>query len=235
MALPKIEYPVFTLEIPSTKAVWEFRPFLVKEEKILLMAQQTGEAVEVVQALRQVINNCTVGEIAVDKLTMFDIEYMFLQLRSKSVNNIVDVKVTDKEDGEVRSFQIDLDEIKVKFPDVDHSEFKANDIEFKLRYPPVSVAIRALKIEDSVDQLFFVVQNCIEKLTMPDGTVHKMSDYTADEITTFTSDLGASAMNKIREFLAVIPSLKHEIKYTNSKGTEQTIALTSITDFFTLG
>jgi hypothetical protein len=113
MALPKISTPILSFVIPSTGMVMKFRPFLVKEEKILLLAQQGGDN-DTITALKQVITNCCHDQINVDKLTTFDIEYIFLKLRSKSVDNMVKLRFRDREDDKIYDFDVNLDEIEIK-------------------------------------------------------------------------------------------------------------------------
>ena len=114
MALPKIETPIFYIKIPSLQKEFRFRPFLVKEEKLLLMAQEAGGKEEIL-ALIQVINNCCLDSIDVDKLTTFDVEYIFLKVRARSVNNIVKLRYRDTEDNEIYEFELNLDDIQISF------------------------------------------------------------------------------------------------------------------------
>ena len=109
MALPKIKNPVFSLEVPSTKKEIEFRPFLVKEEKILLIAGESGTTKDIIRAVKQFINNCVLTEdFDIDKLAMFDLEYIFLKIRANSVNNIIEFTVTDEDDG--KDYDLSLEE-----------------------------------------------------------------------------------------------------------------------------
>ncbi len=126
MALPKISVPVFTIKIPSTGKELKFRPFLVKEEKILLMAQQSENS-EILLALKQIINNCCFDDLDVNQLATFDLEYVFLKLRSRSVNNIAKLRYRDNEDDKVYDFEVNLDEIEVKIdPENNNSELIQN-------------------------------------------------------------------------------------------------------------
>jgi hypothetical protein len=116
MALPKLMHPTFELTVPSTKKTCKFRPFLVKEEKLLLMAKQSGEQIDIVNVLKQVINNCDVESVVdVSQLSSFDIEYLFLKLRAKSINNMIELSYTDYEDDQNYKFTVNVDDVEIQY------------------------------------------------------------------------------------------------------------------------
>ena len=116
MSLPKIEHPIFKIKIPSSKREVRFRPFLVKEEKILLIAKTSEQENDILLAIKQVVNNCALDDLNIDKLALFDVEYLFLRIRAQSVNNIVSVTYRDNEDPMDYDFDIDLNNVNVVFP-----------------------------------------------------------------------------------------------------------------------
>jgi hypothetical protein len=164
MPLPKIDQPIFDMTIPSIGKTITFRPFLVKEEKILLIAQQSGNDTDVIRAIKQILNNCVLEDIDLDSLAIFDIEYMFLKLRSKSVNNIVKLSYRDVEDGEVYDFELDLDTIEVTIPENIGSKIEINDtVGMTMKYPSASITDRLKDFDTEVDLMTFFIVNCIDE------------------------------------------------------------------------
>ena len=236
MSLPKISYPIFELELPSTKQKIKYRPFLVKEEKILLTAQVSGEAEDVVNSIRQVINNCILSEgVNIDTLTTFDLEYLFIKIRSKSVNNIIKLAYRDLEDDKRYEVEVDLDEIKI-LEDPNHTNKIAitDDMGMIMKYPSADIA-SSLKILDGEMDIFFeVLKGCIESI-YDSESVYKVSDYSSEELDEFVQSLDVNTFKKIQDFFATMPRLHYEVKYTNSLGNEKVIPLTTLNDFFSLG
>lgn len=236
MPLPKIEYPINEIEVPSMKKKFKFRPMLVKEEKILLMAKVSEDDTDIFSAVRQVVNNCCIDpSLDVDKLAIFDLEYLFLKLRSMSIGNTTEVSFRDNEDEKVYDFTIDLDTIDVKFPEnVDKTVQITDTSGFTLRYPPATLYADKEFLNLEPSQVFDrLVLECIDKVF--DGEkVYESNLYKKEEIEEFVESLPMKAYDKIRDFFNNVPSMKHEIKYNNSKGTERKIVLRNLSDFFTL-
>lgn len=236
MPLPKIEYPINEIEVPSMKKKFKFRPMLVKEEKILLMAKVSEDDTDIFSAVRQVVNNCCIDpSLDVDKLAIFDLEYLFLKLRSMSIGNTTEVSFRDNEDEKVYDFTIDLDTIEVKFPEnVDKTVQITDTSGFTLRYPPATLYADKEFLNLEPSQVFDrLVIECIDKVF--DGEkVYESNLYKKEEIEEFVESLPMKAYDKIRDFFNNVPSMKHEIKYNNSKGTERKIVLRNLSDFFTL-
>jgi hypothetical protein len=235
MTLPKIQYPIFDLTIPSSNQNITFRPFLVKEEKILLIAQQSQSEPDIMRAIKQIINNCILEKgFDVDKLTTFDIEYMFLKFRSKSVNNLVKVTYKDNEDQELYDFEIDLDKVEMIVPDSD-KKIKINDeLGIVLRYPSANIVdvIKSAANEDEIlDEFMF---SAIEYVYDTEN-VYPFDENTKDEKKEFLDSLDINTFTKIREFLENLPKLSHTIEYTNKNEKLVKIELSSLSDFFTLG
>jgi len=231
MALPKIDQPLFDLIIPSTGKKIAFRPFLVKEEKILLIAQSGGDG-DIIRAIKQIINNCVIEDINVDELATFDLEYMFLKLRAKSVNNLIKLSYRDNEDDELYDFEVDLDTIEVEMPKDINSKIKINEtVGMTMKYPSAGISDKISEFENEVELLTFFITNCIDTI-YDEETVYIASDYSAKELNEFLDSLDISTFDKIREFFEKIPKMRHVINYTNKLGNERTIELSSIRDFF---
>ena len=242
MALPKIKIPLFDVTIPSTKKDAKFRPFLVKEEKILLIAQSGGSKREMVNSLKQVINNCVTmldgTDVDVDALTTFDLEYIFLKIRSKSVENIVKLKYLDHEDEKEYEFEVRLDDIAIKYSPDHSNKVKINDdIGIVLRYPTASIINTFDKEEDEdlseTEISIAMVKHCIDKIYDKEQ-VYLVSECAPGELDEFIDSMNVKAFEGIQKFFESMPTMYHKIEYTNSKGTARVIELTTLDDFFTL-
>ena len=235
MPLPKIDQPIFDMTIPSTGKKITFRPFLVKEEKILLIAQQSGNDTEIIRAIKQILNNCIQEDLDIDGLAIFDLEYMFLKLRSKSVNNVVKLSYRDNEDDEIYNFELDLDTIELDMPESVNSKIEiTKDVGMTMKYPSASITDRMKDFENEVDLMTFFIINCIDTIYDEDS-VYVADDFNEKEISEFLDGLDVKTFEKIREFFEEIPRLYHKIEYTNSMGSNRSIELTSLKDFFMWG
>lgn len=242
MHLPKVGFPTFEVAIPSTKEVIKMRPMLVKEEKILLMAREGEERQEIISAIKQVVNNClVVPSPKIDTLTMFDIEYLFLKLRAQSISNETKVSYKDNEDGKVRTFDIDLNNVVVKFPEHDDKDIKVSDaVTIVMRYPPASLYSNKEFLDSTGDKLLdMLIQESIDKIY--DGKIvidvanpKPGMAMSRAELAVWLDNLDLRVYGKIREFLSDLPTLFYEIKYTNDNGKERTIELRTLNDFFML-
>lgn len=234
--LPKLDKPQFTMTVPSQNRSVDFRPFLVKEEKILLLAQQAEDDKDIVKALTQILNNCiTTPDFDVTRLTTFDLEYMFLKLRAKSVNNIVELRYQDVEDEKIYTVKVDLDEVEIiRTPEHTNKIEITETIGIIMKYPSVTIADG---IPDGADQLQimdYLIKSCIDKIYDAE-TVYSTLDVSDEELTAFLDDLDVQTYDKIRQFFQTMPRMAHEISYTNSNGAVRTIELSGIRDFFTWG
>lgn len=235
MKLPKIQYPVTEFTVPSTGKELSFRPFLVKEEKILLMAQQTKDKKEILKAIKQIINNCSVEKIDVNKLLIVDLEYLFLQLRAISVNNVVELTYTDNEDGEDYKFKVNLQEIEVKKPKkkVSNKIEVTPEIGLILKHGNGDTVDQMTDIHNESELMSFYIKHCIEQVYDKDN-VYVMSEMEAKDIEEFVDQLPSTALEKIRAFFATAPRMEHVITYKNKKGSDRKIVLNTLEDFFTL-
>jgi hypothetical protein len=235
MPLPKIDQPLFDMTIPSTGKKIAFRPFLVKEEKILLIAQQSGNDSEIIRAIKQILNNCIQDDIDLDSFAIFDLEYAFLKLRARSVNNIVKLAYRDTEDDEVYNFELDLDKIEIEMPEKINSKIDITDtVGMTMKYPSASITDKMTNFDNEVDLMTFFIVNCIDTIYDEDS-VYVADDFSEEEISEFLDGLDVKSFEKIREFFESVPRLYYKIEYTNSIGSERSIELTSLKDFFMWG
>jgi len=235
MPLPKIKHPIFEFVVPSTNKKESFRPFLVKEEKILLMAKTSEEPNEILRAVKQVVNNCALSKsFDVDRLAIFDIEYLFMQLRAISVNNIVKVSYRDNEDDEIYEFSIDLKEVKVQFPEKIDRVIKITDkMGIQMRYPTASIFDDKDFFGSGDDAFYELVIRCIDKIYDGDE-IYDPTEYSKEEVEQFLDDCGIETFEKVQMFMSNVPKLYHKLEYKNKNGNQRVIELTSLTDFFTL-
>ena len=218
MALPKLNVPVYEAVLPSTEKVIKYRPFLVKEEKLLLTAQESGEDA-VLPAVKQIIKNCVQGEIDVDNMPIFDIEYVFLRLRAKSVGEEITLGLKPwgcpQNDGELCKFTtevaINLEEIKCVKDKTHTSKIMLdNKIGIMMKYPDIS----QLNTKGSENEMGFeVIKKCINMIFTEEET-HERDSFTDKELDDFIDSLNTKQMEKIKNFFDTMPVLKHTVKYT---------------------
>lgn len=238
--LPKIKHPLYKQTIPSTKQKIMFRPFTVKEEKLILMAQQSKSIDDAIGAVKQILQNCIVkpGDFDVDKLATFDIEYLFIKLRAKSVSETVDLVYTEtfenEEDQPIKyKATIDLDDVQVKFHD-DHSDtIMLNDeVGVKMTYPSFD-QLAAITDADNEQQGFDLMLSCISVVFDGDNVYSAASDFTREELNEFVEQLSLKPVKKLGEFFAKMPSVQHDVTFVSADGIEKVITLKGINDFFT--
>jgi hypothetical protein len=222
MPLPVIEHPTFELTIPSSKNAVRYRPFLVKEEKILLMAQESGDELEIINAIKQIVNNCLIdGDFIIESAPTFDIEYFFMKLRASSVNDIITINVTDEDDLSEHEVEIDLKEVEVVFPEEETSNLIQvdDDVAMELRYPTFEDLQNVGTMESLVDSVDLVT-SCISKVHSGDE-VFDTIDYTKEEMSEFVDNLPANAFEKMQDFFTSMPKISHEVKYKIGKKTKK--------------
>jgi len=235
MALPKLNVPKYKLKLPSDGRTVTYRPFLVKEEKLLLLATETGEQDEIIGAIKNIIAECT-DITSVDKLATFDIEYLFLQIRTKSVGENVDVSVTCTDDGETEvQVSIPLDEIKVVKTRGHKKELKLDDeIAVTMGYPNLASFVE-MNFGDEVnqiDQIFQMAASCIE--TIADANqIYECKDVPKSEILEFLDQLSSKQFAELQKFFETMPKLSHKIQVTNpNTGVESEVVLEGLASFF---
>ena len=235
MALPKLNVPKYKLKLPSDNRTVNFRPFLVKEEKILLLATETGEQDGIVTAIKDIIKECTDVK-DVDNLSTFDIEYLFLQIRTKSVGESVDVSITCPDDGETEvKVSIPLDEIKVVKTRGHKKDIKLSDeVAVTMGYPSLQTFVQMNFGEDTnqVDQVFDMAASCVETIS-DTNQVYDCSNIPKREIVEFFEQLSSKQFMLIQEFFEKMPKLSHTLKVTNpNTGVESEVVLEGLASFF---
>lgn len=235
MALPKIDQPLFELEIPSTGKKAKYRPFTVKEEKILLIAQESQDMDQIILSIKQVISNC-LEEVDVDDLSVFDLEFIILNIRAKSVNNEIAFGFEDEDTGERIDTVIDVNEIKVDF-NPDHSKKIEINSQYymMMRYPSLE-EVRQMQSADegSTEQMFTTMVSCIDTLVdQSTDEVFKMQDFTSEEVADFVDGFTSTVVEKIQQFYMTMPKLRHVIDYKDSKGKAKQFVVEGMDSFFT--
>jgi hypothetical protein len=234
--LPKIDKPLFKMTWPSKKKEVLFRAFLVKEEKILLIAQESKDDREVTLAIKQILNNCIQdSDFNPEELTTFDLEYMFLKHRAKSVDNIVKLSYLDGEDDKEYNLQVNLDTVELTYTEGHTNVIKLNDeIGIIMKYPTVDMLASLPEDANGYDLIDYLVKNCIEKIYDTE-TVYLPEDAEEGELDEFLGNLEVNAYKQISDFFDTMPRLEHKLTYTNSLGNERTVVLSTLRDFFTWG
>lgn len=232
MALPKIELPIFETVLPSTKEKIKYRGFTVKEEKIMLVAQEAGEAAQQVMAVKQVVNNCLI-EKDVSELAMFDLEYMMLALRAKSVDNSIKFQIKDADTEEIVELEMDLNNIQLIESDGHTNKVSINETyTLFLKYPTIDQFIQIAE-SDPDDPLtsYFMLISCLDKVAS-DDEVFAFKDYSREEVDKFMEDISGDVIRGIEKFFETMPQLKYEIPYTLKDGTEKTFDVVGLNSFF---
>ena len=235
MALPILETATYELTLPSSDVQVKYRPFLVKEEKILLLAMESDNAGEITKALKDIVHACTFGSINVDLLPTFDLEYIFLNVRAKSVGEVAKLKLLCPDDKETyANVELDLSKVEVQVDDAHTNEIVVNDkIKMLLSYPTIDSFDPKMDAANmKTAQLFDVITNVIHEIY--DGeTVHKASDYTKKELHEFLESLSSDVFLNIQKFFTTMPRLQHEVEVENPK-TKVTskIMLSGLQSFF---
>ena len=238
MPLPKIATPTYSLVLPSTEKEISFRPFLVKEEKLLVLALESEDTKQITTAIKAVLKSCiqTKG-IKVESLPTFDIEYLFLNIRGKSVGESIDVNIVCPDDEKTNvKVVIDLDDIKVKKTEGHSNQIKLdNTLMMELKYPSLDEFIKNnfdFKDENAMEQSFKLIAASIDKI-YNEEEVWVAEDCTKKEITEFLESMNSSQFKKIEEFFTTMPKLSHTIKVTNPETkVKSEVVLEGLASFF---
>ena len=233
MALPKLATAKYELTLPSTGKKIEYRPFLVKEEKILLTAQSTGEDADMLRAVEQIIENCTFGELKVGELPFFDIEYVFIKLRSKSIGEVATVNLLCPDDGETRvEVDINLDEVECVRDVTHNAEIQlTEEVGIKLDYPRIDSIASMAQVSDS-EAGFAIVKQCISQIYDKEN-VYAKSDMDSKELDEFIDSLSHGQFEKVQEFFDTMPKVKHAVKVKHpNTGIESEVVVEGMQNFF---
>ena len=238
MPLPKISTPIYELTLPSTKKKIKYRPFLVKEEKILIIAMESEDTKEITNAVKTVIKNCIITRgVKVEALSTFDIEYLFLNIRGKSVGEEVDVMVTCPDDGVTQvPVTIALDEIKVQETKKHSRDIKLdNDLTLRMKYPSMEQFVQsnfAIGDDMSLQDTFEIVSSCIEQVYNEEES-WSASECSKKELADFMEQLSSKQFKQIETFFETMPKLSHTFKVKNPKtGVESEVVLEGLSSFF---
>jgi citrate lyase gamma subunit len=237
MPLPTIATPTYELELPSSKKKIKYRPFLVKEEKILVIAMESQDDSQIGNAIKEVISNCIVTRgVKVENLATFDIEYLFLNIRGKSVGETVDVLITCPDDNQSQvPLSIDLDEIRVTISPEHSRDIKLDDnLTLRMKYPALDQFIKSNfnVSEVSVDDTFELIAGCIEQVYSEEESWNA-SDCSKKELFQFVEQLSSKQFKEIEKFFETMPKLTHTIRVKNpNTGVESDVVLEGLTAFF---
>jgi hypothetical protein len=243
MALPKIDVPVYTIDLPLSKKKIKYRPFLVKEEKLLLMAMESNDEKTITDSIKQIVTNCSLDDISVDDMPVLDLEFFFLNLRARSVGEIVDLqykcnnKIKDEKDEEKTcnntvKLQVNLLEIK---PEV--SKDHTNKIEFTkkmgmvMKYPNFKM-IENIEEGSDVEKIIKIISNCIDYIYDEDNIYYR-KDISEEELTEFIDGMTRDQFEKVQKFFDSIPKIKKQLSFKCSKcGYAEDIVLEGLQNFF---
>lgn len=230
--LPTINYPVFTIDLPLSKLKLRYRPLLVKEEKILLIARESTNSDDILQNVKVVLNNCLIDKVDLDALPLVEVEYLFLNLRSNSIGDNIRIRVTDEYDSNIKhEVEFDIKELTiVQDPKNSKKIPLSGDLGIVMKYPTFNSIHQVGYGEDPSDFYNILMAN-IESV-YDANSVYKFSDASEAEKTTFIDSLSVQHLEKVNVFFSTLPKLRKEIKYTNSKGSESSLVLESFYDFF---
>ncbi len=240
MPLPQISTPTYELTIPSSKKKIKYRPFLVREEKILILALESENEKQIADAIKSTLKSCIITRgIKIDSLSTFDIEYIFLNIRGKSVGESIDLIITCPDDGKTKvETKVYIDEIKVKIDDKHSPDIKLDDsLTLRMRYPAIDEFVKnnfdfKSENEETIEQSFELIASCIDIVYSQDES-WAASDCTKKELNDWLGSLDSRQFKEIELFFQTMPKLSHTIKVTNPETkVESEVTLEGISNFF---
>ena len=230
MGLPKLNTPTYELVLPSTEETIKYRPFLVKEQKLLLLAQESKNKKEMLDAISQIIENCTFGTINGKESYVFDVEYVFLQIRRKSIGDKITLNLLCNDDGITRvPTEIDLNDVKVEIGDNHTNKIQlTDDVQLIMTYPRI-YTIDSINSDNSYD----IVVKCVQQIIEGDK-IHEKVDMNDKDLVDFIESMSTDNLNDVLKFFDTMPKIKHQIKVINpNTNVENTINMEGIESFFT--
>ena len=231
MALPEIATPIYTLTIPSTKKKVKYRPFLVKEQKLLILAMENEDQEQILDAITNTIKACLITKIDMATLALFDIEYLFLQIRARSISEEIEMRVTCADDGETTvDVKFMVDDVKVNFPKGHTNIIKLDDnLTIEMQYPDLDYFAKINFMDEKVDE-YELVAKCIKRVYVGED------DFTSDsldESKAWVEGLTNNQFEKIQSFFETMPTLRHVLKVKNPKTkVVNEVVLEGLSDFF---
>ena len=236
MALPILTTPTYELEVPSTEKKIKYRPFLVKEEKILLIAMESGDNSEIIQAVKKIVSECTFNKLDLGSAPMFDVEYIFLQIRAKSVGETSSLRLLCADDMKTYAeVDINLSEIEVQVEEGHTNKIELTDeMGIIMQYPTIDSFTGTGITDINSSNMLDIVVTCILQIYDKKGEdVHYAKDQTVKELTDFIEQLNTKQFKDLQKFFDTMPSLKHEVKVMNPETkVESIITLNGLNDFF---
>ena len=218
MALPKLNTPTYELELPSTGEIIKYRPFLVKEQKLLLIAQESGEEKQIANAMGELVNSCTFGKVNTKSAPMFDIEYLFLKIRGKSVGEKVKLNLICPDDGKTTvPYELNLEDVECQVQDDHSNEIQINeDIKIVFRYPLLNDLQNVKASAGDSEKTFHFMECCIDSIHSGDDVFQRI-DIKDKELSNFIEQFTNEQFEKITQFFNTMPKLRHIVKVTNPK------------------
>ena len=236
MALPKLNTPTYELEVPSTDEKIKYRPFLVKEEKILLMAMESKENAQIINAVKDIVSSCTFEKLNVATMPMFDMEYIFLQIRAKSVGEVSKLKILCPDDKKTyASVELDLTKVEVQVGDDHTNKIElTDDMGMIMTYPTIDSFLESGIEKIDATNMLDVIGSCVLQIYEEKGEkVYEAKDQTKKELTDFIESMNSGQFKKLQSFFDTMPKLKHEVKIKNPKTKKESkVTLTGLNDFF---
>ena len=236
MALPKLTTPTYELEIPSTDEKISYRPFLVKEEKILLMAMESGKNEDIVNAVKQIVSECTFNKLKLGTMPMFDVEYIFLNIRAKSIGEISKLKLLCPDDNKTYvNVEVNLEDVQVQVGDDHTNKIELTDnMGMIMTYPTIDSFAESGIQQINADNMIDIIGSCILQIYEDNGEkVYEAKDQTKKEMTEFIEQMNTTQFKKVQKFFDTMPRLKHTIKVKNPKTKKMNdITLAGLNDFF---
>ena len=236
MALPKLNTPTYELELPSSDEKIKFRPFLVKEEKVLMIAMESGKSADITNAVKDIVKTCTFDKLDISNIPMFDVEYVFLRIRSKSVGEVSKLKLLCPDDKKTyANVEVNLEDVQVQVGDEHTNKIDLGDGKgMIMTYPTIDsfaeTGIQSITATNMID----VIQTCILQIYEEKGEkVYEAKDQTKKELSEFIEQMNTGQFQKVQKFFDTMPKLKHTIKVKNPKTKKESeITLTGLNDFF---
>ena len=236
MALPKLNIPTYELEVPSTDEKIKYRPFLVKEEKILLIAMESKDNAEMIQGVKDIVLQCTFEKVDVSNMPMFDVEYIFLNIRAKSVGEVSSIKVLCPDDKKTyATVEVDLSKVEVQVEKKHTNKIElSDDMGLIMTYPTIESFVKNGIENISPTNMLDVVGSCILQIYEEKGEkIYEAKDQTKKELSEFIESMNTKQFKQIQEFFDTMPKLKHTIKVKNPKTKKESdVTLTGLNDFF---
>ena len=236
MALPKLTTPTYELEVPSTDEKIKYRPFLVREEKILLIALESGANKDIIGAVKEIVSECTFGKVDLGVLPMFDVEYIFLNIRAKSVGEISTLRLLCPDDGETyANVDVNLSDVQVHVDEDHNNKIELTDeMGIIMTYPNIDSYTDSGITDITAANMLDVIGTCILQIYDKKGEeVFEAKDQTKKELTEFIEQLNTKQFQDVQKFFDTMPKLKHEIEIENPKTKVKTkVALQGLNDFF---